>query len=122
MYVLFCSGLFFFSSRRRHTRYWRDWSSDVCSSDLVHVPYKGNPQAVTDLLGGQISMVFTDISTTLPQARAGKVKALAVSSPQRTPLAPDLPTMAEAGVPGYRPTAWVAAFVPAGNATAAGGQ
>ena len=83
--------------------------------DMINVPYKSNPQAVTDLLGGQISLVFADISTTLPQAKAGKVKALAVSSAERSPLAPDLPTMAEAGVPGYDLTAWFAAFVPAGT-------
>lgn len=83
--------------------------------DMLNVPYKSNPQAVTDLLGGHTSLVFADVSTTLPQAEAGKVKALAVSSAQRSPLAPDLPTMVEAGVPGYELTAWFAAFVPAGT-------
>ena len=83
--------------------------------DMLNVPYKSNPQAVTDLLGGHISVVFADVSTTLPQAQAGEVKALAVSSAERSPLAPDLPTMAEAGVPDYELTAWFAAFVPAGT-------
>jgi tripartite-type tricarboxylate transporter receptor subunit TctC len=82
---------------------------------MVNVPYKSNPQAITDLLGGQIQLVFADIATTLPQARAGKVKALGVSSAQRSPLAPDLPTMQEAGVQGYELTAWFAAYVPAGT-------
>jgi len=81
--------------------------------DMLHVPYKSNPQAMTDLLGGQISMMFADVATTLPQIREQKVKGLAVSSAQRSPLAPDLPTVAEAGVPGYELTAWAAAFVPA---------
>ncbi len=81
--------------------------------DMLHVPYKSNPMAVTDLLGGQISLVFADISTTLPQIRAGKAKGLGVSSAQRSRLAPDLPTMAEEGVAGYELTAWFAAFVPA---------
>src|SRR5712691_400802 len=81
--------------------------------DMLHVPYKSNPQAMTDLLGGQISLMFADVATTLPQIRSGKVKGLAVSSAQRSPLAPDLPTVAEAGVPGYELTAWGAAFVPA---------
>jgi tripartite-type tricarboxylate transporter receptor subunit TctC len=81
--------------------------------DMLHVPYKSNPQAMTDLLGGQISMMFADVATTLPQIRNQKVKGLAVSSAQRSPLAPDLPTVAEAGVPGYELTAWAAAFVPA---------
>jgi tripartite-type tricarboxylate transporter receptor subunit TctC len=80
--------------------------------DMLHVPYKSNPQAMTDLLGGQISMMFADVATTLPQIRNQKVKGLAVSSAQRSPLAPDLPTVAEAGVPGYELTAWAAAFVP----------
>jgi tripartite-type tricarboxylate transporter receptor subunit TctC len=81
--------------------------------DMLHVPYRSNPLAITDLLGGQISVVFADVSTTLPQIRAGKVKGLGVSSAQRSPLAPDLPTMAEQGVKGYDLTAWFAAFVPA---------
>lgn len=83
--------------------------------DMLNVPYKSNPPAITDLLGGQISLVFADIATTLPQARAGKVRALGVSSAERSPLAPDLPTMVEAGVAGYELTAWFAAFLPAGT-------
>ncbi len=81
--------------------------------DLTYVPYRSNPQAITDLLGGQISIVFADISTTLPQVKAGKVNGLAVSTARRSPLAPDLPTMAEAGVAGYDLAAWFAAFAPA---------
>ena len=81
--------------------------------DMVHVPYRSNPQAVTDILGGQINLFFADISTTMPQVRAGKVTGLAISTAQRSPLAPELPTMAEAGVPGYDLAAWFAAFLPA---------
>ena len=81
--------------------------------DIVHVPYRSNPQAVTDILGGQISLFFADISTTLPQVKAGKVKGFAVSTAQRSKLAPELPTMAEAGVAGYDLAAWFAAFAPA---------
>lgn len=81
--------------------------------DMTYVPYRSNPQAITDILGGQISVVFADISTTLPQVKAGKVNGLAVSTAKRSPLAPDLPTMVEAGVPGYDLAAWFAAFVPA---------
>ncbi len=83
--------------------------------DIVHVPYRANPQAITDILGGQISLFFADISTTLPQVKAGKVKGFAVSTAQRSKLAPELPTMAEAGVPGYDLAAWFAAFAPAGT-------
>jgi tripartite-type tricarboxylate transporter receptor subunit TctC len=81
--------------------------------DMLHVPYRANPLAVADLLGGQISLVFADVSTTLPQIRAGKVKGLGVSSVQRSPLAPDLPTMTEEGIPNFEMIGWFAAFVPA---------
>ncbi|WP_205666197.1 Bug family tripartite tricarboxylate transporter substrate binding protein [Aquabacter cavernae] len=81
--------------------------------DLLYVPYKSNPQAVSDLLGGQVQVMFADISTTLPSARAGKLKALGVSSAERSPLAPELPTMREAGLKEYELTAWFAAFAPA---------
>ncbi len=81
--------------------------------DIVHVAYRSNPQAITDILGGHIQLIFADLSTTLPQIKDGKVTGLGVSSAQRTPLAPDLPTMLEAGVPGYELTAWFAAFAPA---------
>ncbi len=81
--------------------------------DILHVPYKSNPQVVTDLLGGQISLFFGDVSTSLPPVQAGKLKGYAVSGLKRSPLAPDLPTLNEAGIPGYDLTAWFAAFVPA---------
>jgi tripartite-type tricarboxylate transporter receptor subunit TctC len=81
--------------------------------DMLHVPYRSNPLAVTDLLGGQISLVFADLSTTLPQIRAGTVKGLGVSSLKRSPLAPDLPTMVEEGIANYEMIGWFAAFVPA---------
>ena len=81
--------------------------------DMLHVPYRSNPLVVTDLLGGQISLFFGDVSTSLPPVRAGRLKGFAVSSLQRSPLAPDLPTLEEAGIAGYDLTAWFAAFVPA---------
>ena len=81
--------------------------------DILHVPYKSNPQVVTDLLGGQIALFFGDVSTSLPPVQAGKLKGYAVSGLKRSPLAPDLPTLNEAGIPGYDLTAWFAAFVPA---------
>ena len=81
--------------------------------DMLHVPYRANPLAVADLLGGQVSLVFADLSTTLPQIRGGKVKGLGVSSVKRSPLAPDLPTMIEAGIPDYEMIGWFAAFAPA---------
>jgi tripartite-type tricarboxylate transporter receptor subunit TctC len=80
---------------------------------LLHVPYKSNPLAVTDLLGGQINMMITDTATGLPQVKAGKVRALGVSGLKRSALAPDVPTIDEAGVKGYEMSYWFAAYVPA---------
>lgn len=85
----------------------------MAAIDIFPVPYKSNPQAITDLLGGQINIVFADISTTLPQVKSGTANGLAVSTANRSSLAPDLPTIAEAGLPGYDLAAWFAAFVPA---------
>ena len=81
--------------------------------EMQHVPYRSNPLVVTDLLGGQISLFFGDVSTSLPPVRAGKLKGYAVSSLTRSSLAPDLPALDEAGLKGYDLTAWFAAFVPA---------
>lgn len=81
--------------------------------DLLHVAYRSNPQAITAVLGGEIDMIFADVATTMPQIQAGKMKGLAVSSAQRSSLAPELPTMQEAGVAGYELTAWFAAYAPA---------
>jgi len=69
--------------------------------NLVHVPYKGTILALNDLLGGRIQIVFSDMPIALPHAKSGRVRALAVTSAKRTPLVPDMPTVAEAGVPGY---------------------
>jgi tripartite-type tricarboxylate transporter receptor subunit TctC len=82
---------------------------------IVNIPYRSNPPAVTDLIGGQIDMMITDMATGLPQVKAGKLKALGVSTRKRSPLAPDVPTIDEAGVKGYEMTYWFAAYVPAGT-------
>ena len=68
---------------------------------IVSIPYKSNPPAITDLMGGQIDMMITDMSTGLPQVKAGKLKALGVSTSKRSALAPEVPTLSEAGVKGY---------------------
>src|SRR3546814_2100702 len=112
-----------------------DWISDVCSSDLgkltfasagpgntshlsaemfkkatgidmLHVPYKGSGPAVVALLAGEVSLMFDSISTSLPQVKAGKLKALAVTSETRSPLLPDVPTIHESGVPGFVVNGW----------------
>ena len=82
---------------------------------ILSIPYRSNPPAVTDLIGGQIDMMITDMTTGLPQVKAGKVKALGVSTSKRIALAPELPTLSEAGVKGYDISFWFAAYVPAGT-------
>jgi tripartite-type tricarboxylate transporter receptor subunit TctC len=82
--------------------------------DAVHVPYKGVPPAVTDLLGGQVHFAFIDATLGMPTARSGKLRALAVTKARRISAAPELPTMAEAGVKGFELEGWFAVFLPAG--------
>jgi tripartite-type tricarboxylate transporter receptor subunit TctC len=82
--------------------------------DLVHIPYKGNVPAITDLVGGQTSMLFATMPTVMPLARAGKLHAMAVTGAQRNPAAPEVPAMAET-LPGFEVTNWIAIFAPAGT-------
>jgi len=82
---------------------------------VVHVPYKGSAGARTDVLGGQVDMMFDAIPTMSEHVRSGKVKALAVSGQARSPILPDVPTMAEAGVPGYEATLWLGLLAPKGT-------
>ena len=81
--------------------------------DIIHVPYKGNVPAITDLLGGQTSMLFATMPTVLPHVRAGKLRALAVLGTARSPALPEVPTVAES-VPGFEVSNWIAIFGPAG--------
>ena len=81
--------------------------------DIVHVPYKGNTAALTELVGGQVQMMFSNLLTAMPHVRSGRLRALAVSTARRSPQAPDLPTIAEAGVPGYDMTPWYGILAPA---------
>ena len=81
--------------------------------DIVQVPYKGNAPALTDLLGGQVTMMFDTINTSIGFAKAGRLRALAVTSTKRSSLAPELPTVAEAALPGFDVRAWFAILVPA---------
>jgi tripartite-type tricarboxylate transporter receptor subunit TctC len=80
--------------------------------NIVHVPYKGGAQAITDLIGGQIHMAFSSVPAVLPHVKAGRLNALGVGSAKRSPVLPNVPTVAESGVPGYEYTAWNAVFVP----------
>lgn len=82
--------------------------------DALNVPYKGVPPAVTDLVAGRTVFMFADISTGLSLARSGKAKGLAVTNPRRIALAPEIPSMAESGLPGYEIVSWQAVLLPAG--------
>ncbi len=83
--------------------------------DMLHIPYKGSAPAVADLLGGQTHMMFDNIPSSLPHIKAGKLRALATTGAKRDPALPDLPTVAEAGVPGYESGVWFGVMVPAGT-------
>jgi len=83
--------------------------------DIVHVPHKGSDQARTAVLGGQVQMMFDAITTMAGNARAGKVKALGTTGKSRSSVTPDVPTVAEAGLPGYEATIWLGVMAPAGT-------
>jgi len=83
--------------------------------DMVHIPYKGSAPAMTDLLGGRVSLMFDTVPSAMPHVKAGKLRALAVTSAKRSPLVPDLPTVAESGLPGFESAPWYGAVVPAGT-------
>ncbi len=84
-------------------------------TELTHVPYRGTAPAVTDLLGGQIQMMMTGAPAILPHSSAGALRALGVSSEKRIPAAPEIPTIAEAGVPGFEASQWYGVLAPAGT-------
>jgi tripartite-type tricarboxylate transporter receptor subunit TctC len=83
--------------------------------DIEHIPYKGSAPALTDLIGGQVQLMFDNIPSAIPHIRSGKLRALATTGSKRSALLPDLPTMIEAGLPGYESTAWFGLAFPAGT-------
>jgi len=85
---------------------------------LVHVPYKGTAQATNDLLGGQLQLAFPSMTSVMPHVRAGRVKAIAITSLQRSQLAHDIPTVSETGVPGYEASIWNGILAPSGVSSA----
>ena len=89
--------------------------NSMAGTKMVHVPYKGSAPALSDLMTGQVGIMFDTTLSAMPFVRAGKLKALGVTSPQRTPAAPDVPTIAESGLPGYEVFAWNGVLVPAGT-------
>ncbi len=83
--------------------------------DMVHIPYKGSAPAMIDMVGGQVQVMFDNMPSALPHVKAGKLRALAVTSAQRSPSAPDVPTMGEAGVPGFDVQSWFGLVAPKGT-------
>jgi tripartite-type tricarboxylate transporter receptor subunit TctC len=89
--------------------------TQMTGTEMIHIPYKGSGPAITDLLAGQVSMMFDNIPSSLPHIKSGRLKALATTGAKRDPALPDLPTIAEAGVPGYESGVWFGLMVPAGT-------
>ncbi len=87
----------------------------MTGADILHVPYKGSSQALTDLMAGRVSMIFDNMPSSLPFIKAGKLRALAVTGARRSPILPEVPTIAESGVPGYESLSWTGIAVPAGT-------
>jgi tripartite-type tricarboxylate transporter receptor subunit TctC len=83
--------------------------------DMTHIPYKGRASALPDLLGGRVTMMFDNMPSSLPLVREGKLRALGVTSLNRSPAAPDIPTIAESGLPGFEAVSWFAVFAPVGT-------
>ncbi len=108
-------GRLSFGSGSSSSRVAGEMFKQLSGTDILHVPYKSNPNAVTDLLGGQIDLMITDTATGVPQVKAGKLRALGYSTQKRSALLPEIPTIDEAGVKGYDMGYWFAAYVPAGT-------
>jgi tripartite-type tricarboxylate transporter receptor subunit TctC len=87
----------------------------MTGTNLLHVPYKGTAPAVIDLLAGRVHLMSSEVLAVLPHVRAGKLRALGIATPKRNQVAPDIPTVSEAGVPGFEVTSWYGVMVPAGT-------
>ncbi len=108
-------GKLTFGSGSSSSRVAGEMLAQLAGIEVLHVPYRSNPQALTDLIGAQIDFMITDTATGLPLVRAGQLRALGVSTSRRIPLLPEVPTIDEAGVRGYDMGFWFAAYVPAGT-------
>ena len=106
-------GKYSFGAGSSQSRVGVELMQQMAGMSLLHIPYNANANALTDLLGGQIDMMMADTTLSLPQIKGGKVRALGYSGEKRSPLAPEVPTVAEAGVPGYDMGYWFAAYAPA---------
>jgi tripartite-type tricarboxylate transporter receptor subunit TctC len=90
--------------------------NSMAQIELVHVPYKGSGPALTDLIGGQVQVMFPNLTAAIPYVKANRLRALAVSGEKRSVIVPELPTVSEAGLPGYRVISWFGMLTPAGVA------
>ena len=106
-------GKYSFASGNAPSRIGGEMFKMMSGTNLLHVPYRGAPQALGDLLGGQVSMIFSDLRTAMPQVMAGKLKALAFTGKKRLAIAPNVPTLIEQGFPDYDLFNWVGAYLPA---------
>ena len=106
-------GKLTFASGTGSARIAAEYFKKEAKVDMVSIPYKSNAQGMADVLGGHVSMIFGDTPLVLSHLRSGKVRGIAVTSAERSSLIPELPTISEAGLPGYELVGWVAAFVPA---------
>jgi tripartite-type tricarboxylate transporter receptor subunit TctC len=104
---------FAYASGNASGRVAAEWYKQLSGFDALHVPYKGVPQAINDILGGNVHFIFADATLGIPTVKANKLRALAVTNPTRIASLPDVPTMLESGVPGYTFTSWFGVFFPA---------
>ncbi len=102
-----------YASGNAFGRMTAEWYRQKTGFEAIYVPYKGVPQAMNDVMGGQVHFMFADATAGLSAAQSGRLRALAVTGPHRVPSAPDVPTMVEAGLPGFVSYSWVALFFPA---------
>ncbi|WP_077000678.1 tripartite tricarboxylate transporter substrate binding protein [Variovorax sp. KK3] len=108
-------GKLSFGSGSSSARVATELFQHMTATKLNYVPYKANPPAVLDLVGGQTDVMIVDLTTSLPQVKSGKLRALGLSSPKRSSLVPNIPTIAEQGLPGYEASYWNALYAPAGT-------
>jgi tripartite-type tricarboxylate transporter receptor subunit TctC len=108
-------GQFFYGTATSGSKICTEMFKTMAGVDLAMVNYKSSPTALNDLMGGQLHFICEPVATVMPHVRAGKLRALGITSPTRVDGAPDVPSIAEAGLPGFEYSAWVGVFAPAGT-------